>query len=311
MFNKILVPLDGSAQAENALRPGLTLAKAAGAELLLLRVPVYKEAPSKAAAVFDFLRPELTKEETRLQAERYLKSTLQMQMGGGVAISLLTTGDNAAETIVDTAVAEQIDLIVMSTHGRTGLKRWFFGSVTEKVVRAAPCPLLIVRSAAVPRKLLITLDGSEMAERALAPALELARRWQTAVTLLRVVELPDDEELPTPNLPADKAAAVREKVAALAQQEAEEYLQAVAAGLEMEVETVVLVGLISETILDYAKREGFSLIALSSQGERPEARWAYGSVAEKVIHGSEGGVLIIPTADKFRNSVTPICDKNH
>jgi nucleotide-binding universal stress UspA family protein len=295
MFNKILIPLDGSAQAENALQPGLTLAKAAGAELLLLRVPVYKEAPSTAAAVFDFLRPELTKEETRLQAERYLKSTLQMQMGSGVAISLLTTGDNAAETIVDTAVAEQIDLIVMSTHGRTGLKRWFFGSVTEKVVRAAPCPLLIVRSAAVPRKLLITLDGSEMAERALAPALELARRWQTAVTLLRVVELPDDEELPTPNLPANKAAAVREKIAALAQQEAEEYLQAVTAGLEMEVETVVLVGLISETILDYAKREGFGLIALSSQGERPEARWAYGSVAEKVIHGSESGVLIIPT----------------
>jgi nucleotide-binding universal stress UspA family protein len=296
MFNKILIPLDGSAQAENALRPGISLAQQAGTEAILLRVPVYKEAPAKAAAIFDFLRPELTYEEARLQAERYLKSVRQMQIGSNALLRLLVRGKDAAATIVDVAIEKDVDLIVISTHGRTGLKRWYFGSVTEKVVRAAPCPLLVARSAQIPTKTLITLDGSRAAERALGPGLTLARYWQTAVTLLRVVELPDEEELPTPNLPPEKAAAVREKVAALAQGEAEEYLQAIADRQTLVVKTAVAPGMVSETILDYAKQGGFDLIVLSSHGQNPEARWAYGSVAEKLIHGSDGAVLIIPAA---------------
>jgi nucleotide-binding universal stress UspA family protein len=301
MFKKILIPLDGSSQAENALRPGLWLAQQSGAEVILLRAPVYKEAPSKAAAVFDFLRPELTREETRLQAERYLKSVRQMQMGGDTPLRLLVQGADAAAAIVDVAAAEGVDLIVMSTHGRTGLRRWLLGSVTEKVVRAADRPLLVVRSAAIPTKIVITLDGSPLAERALAPALALARCWQTAVTLLRVIEPADDAELPTPGLPPDKATAVREKVLALARQEAQEYLRDAAAAQQPPqateaLETAAAPGLIAETILDYAQQNGIDLIALSSHGQHPEARWAYGSVAEKLIHGSDGAVLIIPAA---------------
>jgi len=298
MFKKILIPLDGSAQAENALGPGLSLAAAVGAEVILLRVPVHKEAPSMAAAVFDFLRPELTREEVRLQAERYLKSVRQMQMGVDVPLKLLVQGENAASTIVDVAAAEEADLIVISTHGRTGLKRWFLGSVTEKVVRTADRPLLVVRSAAIPRKTMITLDGSATAEQALQPGLALAHYWQTAVTLLRVVEPLDDSDLPTPDLPPQEAAAVRDQLLALAQQEAEAYLQAVVAQQQQAngiLETAVVPGIIAEAILDYAKNNSVGLIALTSHGHHPEARWAYGSVAEKVIHGSTGTVLIIPT----------------
>ena len=298
MFKKILIPLDGSAQAENALGPGLSLAAAAGAEVILLRVPVHKETPSMAAAIFDFLRPELTREEVRLQAERYLKSVRQMQMGVDVPLKLLVQGENAASTIVDVAAAEEADLIVISTHGRTGLKRWFLGSVTEKVVRTADRPLLVVRSAAIPRKTMITLDGSATAEQALQPGLALAHYWQTAVTLLRVVEPLDDSDLPTPNRPPQEAAAIRDQLLALAQQEAEAYLQAVVAQQQQAndvLETAVAPGMIAETILDYAKNNGVELIALTSHGHHPEVRWAYGSVAEKVIHGSTGAILIIPT----------------
>jgi nucleotide-binding universal stress UspA family protein len=298
MFKKILIPLDGSAQAENALGPGLSLAAAAGAEVILLRIPVHKEAPSMAAAIFDFLRPELTREEVRLQAERYLKSVQQMQMGVDVPLKLLVHGENAASTIVDVAAAEEADLIVISTHGRTGLKRWFLGSVTEKVVRTADRPLLVVRSAAIPRKTMITLDGSATAEQALQPGLALAHYWQTAVTLLRVVEPLDDSDLPTPNRPPQEAAAIRDQLLALAQQEAEAYLQAVVAQQQQAndvLETAVAPGMIAETILDYAKNNGVELIALTSHGHHPEVRWAYGSVAEKVIHGSTGAILIIPT----------------
>jgi nucleotide-binding universal stress UspA family protein len=299
MFKKILIPLDGSPQAEQALRPGIWLAKQSGAEVILLRAPVYKEAPSAAAAVFDFLRPELTREETHLQAERYLKSVRQMQMGSDTPLRLLVRGADAAATIVDVAAEEEVDLIVMSTHGRTGLKRWLLGSVTEKVVRAADRALLVVRSADIPTKIVITLDGSPLAERALAPGLALARYWQTAVTLLRVIEPADETELPMPGLPPDEATAARAKALDLARQEAQEYLRGMAVAQQPEqvveaVETAVAPGLISETILDYAQENGIDLIALSSHGQHPEARWAYGSVAEKLIHGSDGAVLIIP-----------------
>lgn len=299
MFKKILIPLDGSSQAEQALRPGISLAKQSGAEVILLRVPVYKEAPSAAAAVFDFLRPERTREETRLQAERYLKSVQQMQMGSDTPLRLLVRGADAAATIVDVAAEEGVDLIVMSTHGRTGLKRWLLGSVTEKVVRAADRTLLVVRSADIPRKIAITLDGSPLAERALAPGLALARYWQTPVTLLHVIEPADETELPMPGLPLDEATAARAKALDLARQEAQEYLRGVAVAQQPQqvteaLETAVASGLISETILDYAQENEIDLIALSSHGQHPEARWAYGSVAEKLIHGSDGAVLIIP-----------------
>jgi nucleotide-binding universal stress UspA family protein len=299
MFKKILIPLDGSAQAENALGPGLSLAAAAGAEVVLLRVPVHRETPAKAAAIFDFLRPELTRQELRLQAERYLKSVLQMQMGSKVALRLLVQGEEAAGAIIDVAAAEAVDLIVMSTHGRTGLKRWFLGSVTEKVVRTTDRPLLVVRSAAIPTNCLIPLDGSATAEQALAPGLALAHYWQTAVTLLRVVEPIDDSELPTPDLPPQEAAAVRDKLLALTREEAEAYLHAVATQQQPAngaLATAVAPGLIAETILDYAKNSGVDLIALTSHGQHPGARWAYGSVAEKVIHGAAGAVCIIPAS---------------
>ena len=100
---------------------------------------------------------------------------------------MITDGDEAS-TILETASAENVDLIVMTTHGRTGLTRWVLGSVTERVLHDAPCPVLVMRTSTPLQKVLITLDGSVIAEYALEPGLAVARALDAQVRLLAVAD---------------------------------------------------------------------------------------------------------------------------
>src|SRR5512139_3320695 len=179
MFKKILVPLDGSQLSQRALEPALTLSRPAGAELLLIRVPVVD---TLSFAVSDARQRELTQDAfTYLETLRKSYEPLPLNIRTQVL-----TGD-AASAIVDTARAERSDLIIMSTHGYSGLTRWVLGSVTEKVLRSAPCPVLAIRAARRPQRVLIALDGSPLSECASEPGLQLAQIFNAEVTLLRCV----------------------------------------------------------------------------------------------------------------------------
>ena len=295
MFKKIMIPLDGSALAENALEPGLALAERSGADVVLLRVPVYWEVPA-AAATYEFLRPEQTRERIYERAERYLRSIRQVKHDLSIPLQLQVAEGDVAGTIVDTAAASGIDLIVMSTHGRTGLRRWLLGSVTEKVLRSAPCPVLAVRSNAIPVHVLIPLDGSEAAERVLEPALAIARSGASRVTLLRVLE-PPEHEIAVPGMSSEAAYWLRDELQSISCQEAESYLQHVVATYQQaneEIEAAVVTGAIPEAILDFAERGDVDLIAMSTHGQSAQARWAYGSVTERVVHGATCAVLVAP-----------------
>jgi nucleotide-binding universal stress UspA family protein len=299
MFNKILVPLDGSTLAENALKPGLALAERTGAEVMLLRVPVYREIPAAAAAAFDFLRPEQSREEIYNRAERYLKSVRQVRVGSAVPLRLQVVDGDPAGTIVDLAADAAVDLIVMSTHGRTGLGRWLLGSVTEKVLRSAPCPLMIVQEAVIPTKILIALDGSEMAEHALAPALAVARAFAGQVTLLRVLEPLDMDDVPLVDLPRETGRQLEAEVQTLAHREAESYLEDVVARYPQAgatIDAAVVSGLAPEAILDFAAQAAVDLIAMCTHGQSAQARWAYGSVTEKVVHSTRCATLVVRVA---------------
>jgi nucleotide-binding universal stress UspA family protein len=146
MYRTILVPLDGSNLAEQALTPAGEIAQKFGSELLLLRVvppdPMLATLPYLALRTddnYDYLVRRQMEE-----AEAYLAS-VKLPIPGGLVRYRVLAGA-APELIVATATEEPVDLIVMSTHGRTGLTRLLYGSVAEAVLRGATTPLLLVPS---------------------------------------------------------------------------------------------------------------------------------------------------------------------
>ncbi len=139
MFKRILVPLDGSPAAEAILPQATELARLTGAELVLLRVALPDEFPGDLLAE--------AQRRTVRDAEIYLHALEQRLKEEGFCVSTMKVRHgHPAEAIVDCAANCAIDLIAMSTHGRTGLRHMVMGSVAEKVLRAAPTPVFLVRS---------------------------------------------------------------------------------------------------------------------------------------------------------------------
>ncbi len=142
MYRKLLVPLDGSPFAEAALAHARTLAECTGAEIALLRVavqPIYEYAGTEPV-LFQAIR-----EDTEVEASKYIQRIADELTADGFKVTAESCTGPVAETILEYAQEIRADLIVMSTHGRSGLARWFIGSVADKVVRAAILPVLLAR----------------------------------------------------------------------------------------------------------------------------------------------------------------------
>lgn len=303
MFERILVPLDGSALAEEALQPALALARTIDGEVILLHsiLPVYTAMPV-VASEYDWIWPEYAREDSRREVRKYLEGVKKRSECPGCHISTVVMEGDAASAIVDTAEEEEIDLIVVSTYGESGVGRAIFGSTTERVLHSATCPVLVTRSARPISSVLVTLDGSRLAERALRPALELATRLGATVHLLRVNEPPEAaarDLLPwgveEPAVPADMAQRVRDAGQA--------YLQDVMLRYDLspaQVQTTVAEGKPVERIMEFADLHGIDVIAMSTHGHTGLRRWLYGSVTLKVMRGSGNSMLIVrPPAEEL------------
>ncbi len=302
MFKKILVPVDGSELAEQALKPALTLAANTNGQIFLLRIPILPASLTAVHAEFGTFPFEASLKEIQDDAQSYLNELVTRYHHPHVDLTPLIAEGDVAGTIVDTAVTHNVDLILMSTHGYSGVTRWLMGSIAEKVLRSAPLPVLIVRSAKPIRKLLITLDGSDLAEQALEPGLALATIFNAAPCLLRV----EPERLVNPlEYAALEQAAVGlgEQLQESATAHAKNYLIEVTNNLSaqgVEVETAVLQGAAARNILDFAENEGFDLIVMATHGRTGLRRWVYGSVTERVLHGirCDCAMLIVRVPDE-------------
>ena len=301
-FRSILVPLDGSALAEKALAAALQLARAmagradaASVRLILLRVV----GPVALVAADPMLYDELMRMGVD-EAQAYLKTVVETVDAGPVQVEVQAVSGAPADAIVHFAEEHGVDLIVMSSHGRTGSSRWVYGSVAEKVLHHAPCATVIIRAhVAVAmfqnRKILVPLDGSPLAERALEPALVIADAMQSDVTLLRVA--PGRETLPQSTSPSgEDLGVVRDIAAAQERAEAEAYLQRIygtRANRHLFFDVVTTGGDIADAIVSYADERHVDLIVMSSHGRSGIGRWLHGSVAEKVLRGADCATLII------------------
>lgn len=299
MPRHILVPLDGSPFSEHAVPVALDIARRTGARLHLVHVHevAVAEVYPDGLPVFD----ERWDGALRAQEEDYLRSLAHrcMETGGISPVTELLEGPVQA-AIASYASELGIDRIVMTTHGRGGISRAWVGSVADGLIRKAAVPILLIRPkeqivdwrrGAEARHVLIPLDGSEMGEGILEPAVELGSLLGARFTLLRVV-------LPVPFAGGrhTAAAAFSEDAVARSRQSAEEYLQRVAARLRERGLTVSTAAVVHTApalgILDYAATGSVDMIAMATHGRGGWSRVALGSVADKVMRGTMMPVLL-------------------
>jgi nucleotide-binding universal stress UspA family protein len=207
------------------------------------------------------------------QATAYLDTMRERVAAGGVHVRIEQMVGYAAATLLDYERDAGIDLVVMCSHGRTGLARFALGSVAERLLHHGTAPVLLVRPFGDPVTLehaVVPLDGSERAEEALRVVDHLAGCAVHEVTLLRVVGAA--EEGP----------------------EAERYLDEVAQRLAQEhlaCSRRVTQGDPAEAIIDVAGTD--KLVVMVTRGRSGLARWALGSVADRVAHGGVAAVLLV------------------
>ncbi len=288
-FKNIMVPFDGSELAERALVPALTLAEAILAKVFFIRV---------AIPLSLNLDPKLYQRIIELrqdEAKQYLRSIQSRFSLSQTDIETQVPVGRAARSIINFAQEKEFDLIVMSSHGRSGVSRWIYGSVANKVLHTAPCakaiihPQVIIEPFSI-KRILVPLDGSSIAEQALKPALALAEVVSAELLFLRVTTVPQISVLPVPGWPGLDA------VMDAAEQESDAYLQGVQGTIgESPVPTSFRVtdGPAAEDIIDIADSQQVDLIVMCSHGRSGIERWVFGSIAEKVLRGANCVTLVI------------------
>jgi nucleotide-binding universal stress UspA family protein len=288
MYKNILVPLDGSAVAEQALPLAVGLARRAGAALDLVRVHVLYALADPGAAWLPYDPSEDA--AVREQELTYLTEVAQRCRGQTSGPVSCAVGNGlTADGILERARETAADLIVMTTHGAGPVSRAFLGSTADELVRRAPVPVLLTRprrpapdAAGEPavRRILIPLDGSPASELILRPALALARLAGASCTLFHVAE-------PSTSA-ADQVGPARDYLAALVRR---------LPGQAPEVRTRVVVGRHAATcILEEAR--GYDLIALATHGRGGLKRLLLGSVADKVLRGAGAPLLLARQDDQ-------------
>jgi len=301
MFQRIAVPLDQSTLAEGALPAAIALAERRKGELHLVTVVpafpvlVWSGAESDQAGA--------AAEAARKAARNYLQEVAQRiaEAGHGGTVRTHVLTGSAVQALQDWALEERIALIVMTTHGRGRVQRFWLGSVADGLVRRAPCPILLWRRGGddAPdladrpslRRILVPLDGSQRAAAILPQAVGLARLCEAELALLAVSQNPPPFASPyTPHLEFEMSAVEvhgkeLKKYLASVQEEARE------AGVRIDAE-VVEGAVVADQILAYAARKGADVLALCTRGHGGAARMVLGSVADKVIRGSDIHVLV-------------------
>lgn len=296
MLNKLLIPLDGSELSERALKPGFHLAQRAEASVTLLR----STAPERirvsdiySLGAYGAAEQEPTPEEVRKEAEAYLRMICERKVPAGVSVKAELREGDPAESIVDAAEAAQADLIAMSSHGYSGVTRWVMGSVAERVLHDAHCPVLILRSARPINHMLIPLDGSPLSEQVLPIAMEVAENLGCRVTFLRAIQPVSSVDMNS--LEKIERGLGRSYVEEI-HQGADDYLLPFVNKYSSRLENVsriVMHGPAAQSILDYAVLHDVDMVAMSTHGRTGLQRWVYGSVTEKVLHAASDCSMLV------------------
>jgi nucleotide-binding universal stress UspA family protein len=292
MYRKMLVPLDGSRLSEIVFPYAKDLAARLGLDIILLHVHSSKESETMPLhqAYIEY-KAQIIKRQLR---------EWQKKIGGRLeARKLQVRGELARgyppEEIICYAEENKVDLILMATHGRSGVRRWVLGSVADKILCVSGIPVWLIRASTAEsvtydkwpqRTLLVPLDGSVLAEKVLPHVEVLAKQPGTPavdVVLLRVDEPPTTSGQYFRNIPESR-------------EEIEHYLANIETRLKkskIKVQSKVSSGDPAEQIISHGQENPFSIIVMSTHGHSGMSRWFYGSVATKVLEHASNPIFLV------------------
>lgn len=298
MYTRLLIPLDGSNVAEQVLPYARFFAKALTAPVELLGVV-------DPAPLADFSNVWEGRHLDRLVAEEisgtslYLDATARSFDRAQVKCSVLK--GTPEEVIIETAAADEKTLIVMATHGRSGIQRWLLGSVADKVLHGATNHLLLIRASeqgktdgeANLKTVVVPLDGSPLAEMALPYVEDLAKQMKLELVLMRAYALP-------PAVSADEYGTYSDELIAHIETETRDYLAGKVEEMKgkgfANISSVMNLGYGAQEIITLARNTPDNFIAMCTHGRSGIRRWVLGSVTERVVRHSGDPVLIIQAA---------------
>lgn len=296
-FRNVLCPIDLSDASSRPLAYAAAFARWYEARLTVLHVvPTFDPMQVRSGALGDPVR--ILSPMTRDEILGELRRAVDAAGAGTLDIALATDAGGAAETIVDHAVRMSADLLVMGTHGRGGFERLLLGSVTEKVLHTAPCPILTVPPHALPtmpeelvfRRILCPMDFSPSALQAFGFAVDLARQANGSVTVLHVIEWLAEEE---PRAHAHfNVSEYRQHLVA----DAHARLQALLADEPRtwcETEELVVIGRAHREVLAIAAARQTDLIVMGAQGRGSVGLALFGSTTQHVVRAATCPVMTV------------------
>lgn len=325
MFKHILVPLDGSLRAERALPVAARLARSSGGSLLLLRVV------GTSIEFWPYMAPQAELLQNSIdaslaEASQYLAAIAVSKTLEGVPAETMALFGSTASVILSTAYEQDIDLLVLCSHGYTGITRWMIGSVAEKVARHAVAPVLILREggplpaaphpdAIQPLRVLVPLDGSACARSGIEPAANLAAALaapaQGALHLTRVVK-PPTEDVDMTQLASVEREHILHKAKSylssitehihegLIGQHIPDLHLAVTWSVAIDTDVAAAIVRVAENGED-AEGSGIpggcDVIAIATHGYGGLQRWAMGSITERVLNATKLPILVVRPPD--------------
>ena len=298
MFDPVLVPLDGSLLAECVLSHAVAIARAFDAKLVLLRVLDKKQASEKNQ-LFDLVNWQINKAGAKVYMDK-ISARLQKS---GLQVETAILEGLVAETITEYAQSHGTKLIVLSSHGRSGLSQWGISSSTQKIIFSAPTSVFIVRanqpvaSESIERqyvRIIVPLDGSRRAENVLPMVSVLARFHQSKISIVHVVKKPEmARQMPLTREDVD----LSERIVARNRDEAIRYLDQVRLHSPLEgidLQTALLPSDNAAAVLhDMVDQENIDMVALSAHGYSGNNQWPYGSMVNNFILYSKVPLLIV------------------
>jgi nucleotide-binding universal stress UspA family protein len=266
-IEKLMVATDGSKYSESAIREAISLAKICSSNLIAVSVV-------KTNLEFDSVLPQFV-EKAEQDAIKHLESVKAQAAKKGVnCMTVASLSEEPYQEIVRHASKNNVDMIIMGTHGRTEMKRLMMGSITALVIGHAPCKILVLPLNATVecKKVLIATDGSKYSEAAASEALGIAKRCGSALIVISVAS--SDAEIASAKDNVNKVVEAAEIKG-------------------IKTAPVVTTGKPYEAIIEASKQNKTDLIVVGSHGRTGLVRLLMGSVTERVIGHAEVAVLVV------------------
>lgn len=306
MINHILVPLDGSALAECVLPHVIAIAPVTNARVTLIHVLEHPNNRNGSPPI-DPVGWHMQKQESQV----YLEKTVERLQKSGLDVSHVILEGKSAESIIDFSRMNGVDLIVLSTHGRTGLSGWNVSSVVQKVLFRSYRSVLLIRAYVTDsaaeiqyKRLFIGSDCSARAEFILPFAISLAQFYKSQIILGTVIQKPQIiQRLPMSEKEMKLIDQLTEKNKKTAARYHEQLsMQLSLKGLDVETNLIVADHVIG-AVHDMVEDTKADLVLMVAHGDSGERRWPYGSITTSMI--SHGSTPLLIMQDLSENDILP------